>query len=279
METSPIIILGIDRSVLEAAVPAAKSKNDGIYNALLPYLRFNASRLCWRMLGSNVCQKILDGELEELRTTAAWVACIETFCDNIRSLDVVLTNTGFGVVSTQDTAPASTARVDALLASLEVMALELRDNILDEIVKTDDWDGDANDYFPTVFYKFEFLKKFASKRKPTADDWWGAIPYINEADQQFRDLLGDDQVNLLVCHLETSATTKEEDKAILLMRRLTGQYILGNGSGHMVTHQLLDYVERHIDAFQYYAESEEYQARHYEGYANTQESPLYVFQG
>lgn len=281
MESNPIKTLSIDRSVLEAAVPAAQSKNDGIYNALLPHIRNKASRLCWRLLGTTVCGQILNGEHDELRTKAAWLACMDAFVENIRSLDVVLTNTGFGVVSTQDTAPASAIRVDALLAQLETTALEVQDDLLDGVVQIDGWDGDPQDYFETVFYKFGHLKQYGSKREPTADDWWAAQPSINDADMKLRELLGEDQIGLLLTHITTNSTSKEEERVLRYMRQFTAAVILDKDERivHQYKHKVLEEVEENLDEFPYYAESVEYQARHYEGYENTRESSMFLFGG
>lgn len=264
---------------LEAAVPASKSKNDGIFNALLPHIHKAASRVCFRLIGPVVSHQITLGEYEGIRDMGAELACIQAFTDNIRSLDVVLTNTGFGVVSTQDTAPASIARVDALADQLEKQALLLQDALLDQLVAIDGWDGDPQDYIPTVFYKFHHLRLYAAKRNPTADDWWAALPLINDAHDLLTLTIGDAQMGTLLEHIGTDKVTQEEQVVITTMRRLIGLYILGKGKGHIQMHRLLSYMDDHIEAFPCYQESETYKARHMESYENTKDSSLYVFQG
>lgn len=278
METNPITTLGIDRSVLESAVPATLSKNDHIYNSLQPHIEAVAEECCTHLLGETISGRVGAGQHDALRKDVAWLACMEAFVENVRSLDVVLTSTGFGVVSTQDTAPASTYRVDALVEQVERQRLLLHDKVLDRLVGMDGWDVWGENIYVT-FYKFRHLIRFAAQREPTPDDWWSAQPAIQGADILFRQLLGHAQMDALLEHIATATTTKEEEAALLTMRRLTGGHILGGGKGHMAMHQLLDYVERHLDAFPQYAESEEYEARHYEGYENSKESPLYIFQG
>jgi hypothetical protein len=66
----------------------------------------------------------------------------------IPSLDLVLTPNGFGVVNTQTIAPASTQRIETLMASMRKMRDECIDLLLAELRKDEDWlNSNRAEYF------------------------------------------------------------------------------------------------------------------------------------
>lgn len=65
--------------------------------------------------------------------------CLEAAADAVPQLDLVLTPTGFGVVSNQNLAPASESRVTRLLERLERDACICRDAMLAAVAGTEDW--------------------------------------------------------------------------------------------------------------------------------------------
>lgn len=97
MEATP---LKISRTDFESAVPAAKMKNDSVFLMLLSKFETAYVDLVQEMLGSVGEDAALGSENTMLLLLAKTMVCQRTFIDNFRSLDVVLTATGFGVVST-----------------------------------------------------------------------------------------------------------------------------------------------------------------------------------
>ena len=115
-------------------------RNTSVYNRL--QLQFVAAYgMMIRTLVSPQCEAELDTN-ERLRTLAIPLVCIDAFVRTCRSLDLVLTATGFGIVSTESTAPASKARVDALVEEMSLQELDLIDEMIQELMKVEGWGTD-----------------------------------------------------------------------------------------------------------------------------------------
>ena len=108
------ILIVIAKTDLERAVPAAKEPKGHIFARLEAEIREEVQNIAEEFLG-DVAVQVVNGDPEgELAMAVKNVACSSVFLRNLHNLDLVLTSTGFGVVSTNDTAPASKIRVDAL---------------------------------------------------------------------------------------------------------------------------------------------------------------------
>lgn len=89
----------------------------------------------------------------------------EAFRQAVPSLDLVLTDNGFGIISNQNTAPASKERVERLIASL----LERRDNLIDTYLQylesTTYWSFSAprEKFATTIFTALSIAEDAANK--------------------------------------------------------------------------------------------------------------------
>lgn len=73
------------------------------------------------------------------------VIAVEAFLKSIPEMDLVLTDSGFGVISNQDVAPASKERVASLTAGLQAKLDEAKDRLVTYLLASDkyadDWRG------------------------------------------------------------------------------------------------------------------------------------------
>ena len=78
-------------------------------------------------------------EPERWKSLAGAVVARRAFADAVPSLDLVLTPNGFGVISTQETAPASKERVERLIASLRSSIDRDVDLLFRALAEIPDW--------------------------------------------------------------------------------------------------------------------------------------------
>ena len=276
--------LKIDKSVLEENVITATTKNNDVFDMLLPFIEENADLITTNVLG-DVGMKALETNESLLKQTQK-VVCRKAFSENISSLDLVLTATGFGIVSTQDTAPASKARVDALRSQVSRQWLKGLGILIDMLRRIDGWgsteQADAN--IQTVFYSIDMLERYGRVTEVTQESWTQAQGYILAADQQLRKLISDEEMEALLDNIRNNETTDSQEKLLHLMRTVIGLYTqndtpTGSFPRSILDNKIVEVMEKNPDEFQPYMKSEVYQARHFEDYANTKDSPLFIFNG
>lgn len=102
-------------------------------------------RALYKYFPKYIGQKLVDSLMDETpdadlleKVTPAWI--VLTFLESVPFLDVVLTNTGFGVVRTNAVAPASTERVNAIQKACQIAANDYMDILLTWL------EGKADDY-------------------------------------------------------------------------------------------------------------------------------------
>ena len=108
--------LEITKSDFEKAVPAAREPKGKIFEVMEDAIMAKVEQIGDSLLGEPGIAAVEDSENtlhDYLRSAVKRLACVSAFLEEMRGLDLVLTATGFGVVSTQDTAPASKMRVDS----------------------------------------------------------------------------------------------------------------------------------------------------------------------
>ena len=96
----------ITKQKFDALVPAFRDATDSVYRKMVPQLELYENRT---------------GEFapyEELSELRERYICLAAAHNAVRSLDLILTGSGFGVISTAEKSPASQARVDALQRQL-----------------------------------------------------------------------------------------------------------------------------------------------------------------
>ena len=272
----------VTKNDFEAAIPVAATKNSEVFDMLSSYIENAAVFVENNILGS-VGMNALSGETNgQLARLVKGEICFRAFLPNFRSLDVVLTSTGFGVVSTQDTAPASKMRTDALKSQLDIEAQRNYCNLLSELFKVSGWGNQSirQQLVQTLFWHFDFLAQYAGKESPIINDWRLAQPYIMEADGFIRKHIGDALADELLEHLTANSLTAAEIKVVTIIQQLIGLHICGNKSAEKIYfHRLMNTLEGDIDTYPKYKDSEAYQYNHFKGYENTKDSGMFIFQG
>ena len=112
----------IDRTTFEAYAPVAKEATGQIYQQALPTLILEEQALCKQCRGTQdrdvrtvqYNPNAISMKSPGVQPHFARVVVLRTLLQLIRQFDAVMTPTGLGVVSTENLAPASAHRTDAL---------------------------------------------------------------------------------------------------------------------------------------------------------------------
>ena len=103
----------ISKQDFEDAILVATSSHSEVFDSVKPHF-LETYNLIKRSYLSDIGAKFFD-ETESFQPFLKRWVCLATFANVVRHLDLVLTPTGFGVVSNGEVTPASSARVENLI--------------------------------------------------------------------------------------------------------------------------------------------------------------------
>lgn len=291
------------KTEFEDCVPAARHKDDSVFKALLPAIEQEAARLMYDLVGQYFAEQIADGTpsaaADRIATAVRRAAYLQAFADGIPQLDVVLTNTGLGVVSTNDTAPASRERVQALERAVHHDALIARGDLLRVCFASQGWADDQLEWMTTLtlFYHPAMVERFAGyKGKVSPETWQSMLPVIDGVSDWVADRIGTSQMEDLIRAMATPGTPSDEYRHLtMLIRRFIGVVIAnaappetlptGGAAAHPHWERLQqwrniqNYLDGNIEAFPLYADSDAYAINHPPRYDNEADSPAFHFVG
>ena len=274
--------LEITRNDFEGAIPVATTKNNEVFEMIETYIDTAKYEVAEKILGDAGVAAVNSGKNVMLVRFVKQLVCYNAFLPHFRSLDLVLTATGFGVVSTQDLSPASKARVDALKSQLDIERKRIDCRVIEQLFSVEGWAAQRQRTLcvPTLFYHFDYLSEYAGVESPTINDWRRVQPLIMEADALLRTKIGNEQMDTLLMHVASGCTTAEEMTACMTILHVIGLHIAGNHRAEKVyCTSLMNHIEAHLDVFSSYRDSEAYQTNHFKGYENSKESGVFIFQG
>lgn len=273
-------ILKIKKEVFDLAVPAAKEPKGIVYGKLEAKINGTIEDICADKLGDIGVAAVNDNATGRLAMCVLNLACVDVFIHEMRNLDLVLTPTGFGVVSTNDTTPASKIRVDALDGEMRVKWLLLSDELLRECFKLEGWYQQGLVVIDSLFCEFSFLKTFAGLQAPISKDWETATPAILECDRLLRDTISDEFMDHLVSGMATCSLSNKEKGIVKQLRRIIGVAITGNKSvAYEYFRRLMNTLEGDLEDFPLYAESQAFVVNHSKPYENREEDSAFHFVG
>ena len=275
----------ITKSDFEKALPVGTAANDSVYESVYPAIDAQLAIAKDALLGA-AGMEYLEG-LGEQSTLLDWLkrlVCLSAFLSVLRQLDLVLTSTGFGVVSNDNVAPASKQRVDALGGSLKTQYWKSLGATL-QLLYSAKWGATAQaKHFVNHIYT-EFVYFYEKHRMASAADWDAFQPVIEEADEQLRVMMSDKQMDDILDALRLN------DTARLIPYREVMELVVeytdtlaknGTVTPHLPVYRrlmrLLD-SDENKETFKLYRESSNYLANHHESYKNTKESRGFFFNG
>lgn len=277
MET---IAVRISKEAFDLAVPAAKEPKGIIFGKLQKKIDNRIDDIAEDRLGHVGINAVNNEPQGRMAETLMELAAVDVFLHEMRNLDLVLTSTGFGVVSTNDTAPASKMRVDALDGELRVKWLMLSDDLTEMCFKLDGWYRQGLVIIDTLFCDFKFLKAYAGMQAPLAKDWETASNAILACDRFLREKISDEFMDELIEGMATSSLNLKQRGIVHQIRRTIGAAIQNNQQLMFEYYRrLMNTLESDLDSFDTYRDSDAFAANHFKPYENHAEDSAFHFCG
>ena len=274
--------LVITKADFEKAVPAAREPKGKIFEVLEDVINYEVANIENQVLGEVGAQAVEADTHSALAQTVKRLACIRAFLNEMRGLDLVLTATGFGVVSTQDTAPASKMRVDALDGELRRQERIQLGWMITLLFSVTGWSQSQQrqEQVPTLFYCIQQMERFAGINRPKPEDWDNAVPSILAADSYLRKHICDAYMEELLTELTSATNTASNAPIRYLCVKFIGAWIAQN---HQLKEELymrlINRLEADLSQDQTYANSEAYRLNHFKPYENHAEDSAFHFVG
>lgn len=278
----------ISQEFFFGAMPAAMTPSKTVFKKISPRIYSELEVLRLEIVGTATSDRLSDMMPELWRhkpsceeravDSMAKYACSEAFRKSIPELDLVMTDTGFGVVSNANQAPASKERVAELRRSLHMMSAIHHDNLVDSLRFVEGWTDSeqAHSLFRTLFWR---ISMFASlgKEHPVLDDTFDILPGIHQSEQVIGMAISPELMAELRSALRTGTVSVVQSALIDMCRVFTAAWIRRDGSSKECLRNILKFVETNIGSFRTYAESATYKANHYKRYENKKDDTCYFF--
>lgn len=280
------MIKTITKSEFERVLPVGMSSNDNVFEMVLPEVEnqlsiFNAGLL--GDVGANMIDAAgTDGILYynyiRMVVSAAFVAVM-------RQLDLVLTPTGFGVVSNDNVSPASKQRVDALEGQLRKSEYVSRAIVL-MLLRSEEW-GETQQAVANIPYMFDEYDFFVIQRNRMSgdvDEWLKIQQLIRDADRHLRMKISDSQMDVLMSAYRKSGDYMSDYQSIIFyIKDFYYDWCFGSQTDAMgyPLRKIISTMENPDAAELYgnYLKSEAYKLNHHETIKNTKDSSAFFFNG
>lgn len=131
-----------DDAILRQYIPNVMATVDDekpLYDKMLPFIETAETWLMETLIGEQVFDIIANGEHDTRFANVALAVVSRAFSLAVPSLDLVLTPNGFGIVSTNNVAPASKERVERLIESLKNIETQCLTVLLQMLKETTEW--------------------------------------------------------------------------------------------------------------------------------------------
>ncbi len=268
----------ITKVEFEKILSVATSAHVEVYEKVEPHFMAAYDECKADVLGDAGTQAAEDGQHQALTAAVKEWMSLHAFLGVFRQLDLVLTPTGFGVVSTQQMSPASKSRVDALIGHLRDSALRAHGRLLTALCQVQDWgSGDqARENIDTLFFDFRMLQR---AQGPAAShlDWQAAQRLISEADEQLRLKLSGQYMDHLLDGVRRNSLSTDDRPVVFQCRHIINLWVCGDQDAvKLKLRRLLNMLDADPVKYPLYAQYG-YPVNHHETFQNTQDAPAYVF--
>lgn len=265
-----------------AAIPTAVAISD--FKDVEPYVRSSEQRLKNRILGADLyaiveAEDFADADLLHLCHS---IIANHAFWDAAPFLDLVLTDSGFAVISANNKVPASKERVERLREQCLVRR-DTEEELLIEFLELhlpyhDEWKGS-----PAYSVMTDCLIRTATELQQYGN-WEGSRreflklrpKLIHETMTRLEPVFSKDLIEGLIELQRDDDLTGENLKVAILLKYALGCLVNGNTeAAGKIASDALRYIDANIELFQAYTASSEYQARLAPAFVNTAETAIF----
>lgn len=267
-------MLTIDKKKFETVVLSATSSTAHVFEMLQPHFEETEQNLKSELFGSFDYTSV-----EGLESIAVRLVCLRTYYEQIPHLDLVLTPTGFGVVSNENVAPASPDRVKALRQQVK----DACDDALDEAIWAmlgTEWTGTVSGqiHVNSLFLTAKDLRKYAGMPNAHRSDLLERFVQIAEAEEYIRRTISAEFFEVLLGMIRSNEINDVHFLLVYELKQAIGAWLSGNRNVfQMKVSNVVNRMEAHIDDYPGYKNSEAYKVKHFEHYENGKDDSTYFF--
>lgn len=281
-------MIQIDVNQFEQLLPFVAAASEDVFTKMQPSFENHFDDLIATVVGADAEQAV-STEDSPLQRYARGYVILATFLDSLHSHDIIMTDNGFGVVSNDNIAPASQARVDAMVHELAYRRDYALHNVVNRLRQVEGW-ADSLQAFNTIrsfIWSPYILNKFCGiPGKLTFDDLVAHKGEIDQAETFLRRELSDAQIDqLLEEERKAHFPTTSHRVAIMRIYDFIGYHITKNGDSidlrarDRLFFSLLSLIDDNIDDFAKYRDSTAYKASHNIAYENKADDTTFFFAG
>lgn len=265
------------REDFERYVPSAVMPDDTLFERIAGHLEAGEADVK-SLLGADL-YAVRDQDLTLLNLCNR-MACLVAYKTAIPHLDLVLTENGFGVVSNQNVAPASSERVNRLRQQVQFSLDDSIDDLLDYLRGNQQW---VNTYTATAVFRSlvwngrQQLVYFAipNGHRSSLDE---LRPKISAAEEKVKHCISPEFFDELCDAVRLRTATADQNTAIHKILMTIGADVTDDKAmAHFHVKKLVEWLDGNIRTFTTYANSTAYAANTFEPYKNEKDDPCYFF--
>lgn len=279
-------MIQITADQFEQLLPFVGAASEDVFTKMQPSFEGEYNELLENVIGEEFETEVFSAGSPMQEYTRHYVI-LSTFLLRLRSNDLIMTDTGFGVVSNENIAPASQARVDALERELTYKKDLALYSIINRLRVVDGWAEtiQAITNIKSFIWCPQLLRRWlGASHNATSDDLAKRQIDIEQAENFLRRELSDAQIEELLSE-ERKATYKTNHRtAIFRICSFIGASISDKDapvfppdSSMQAFSQVLSFFEEHISDFPKYKDSTAYKANHMQAYENKTDDTTFFF--
>ena len=266
----------ITREIFESVCPSAVMPDETLFNRIQDYIA----------AAEDDVASVMDSQWANYENNAALalpahrVICLHAYLEALPHLDVVLTETGLGVVSNQNVAPASSDRVNRLRKQIQDSRDDAVDDLIDALRGVEAWrpSAPAAHLFSSLVWNARLQLPIMGITEAHRTKLTELRPKITAAEELLmHHISGILHIELCNVQLANSASA-EQSNVINKSLFFIGAYLAGDmamARFHMA--KLVEYLEQHLTSFPNYESSTAHQANTFTPYENKKDDTTYFF--
>lgn len=267
-------MITLSQTAFQDYVPAFRDSEPRTYEAILPYME--------RYLRRAVDALHVPDGFADIQLLEAYVYRSAAY-DALPHVDLVLTESGFAVVSNQNLAPASRDRVDRLREQLRIEKSDDRDLLLLSIAQYGPWREEYGMQLRDTLLWCPLLCRrhgiTSDSGQPVYEEEFSALLMrIHRAQHLAASMISVEQMDWLLLHQDAIDRADMRAGLCYRARNLMAAAVMERRDAvRRLTESVQDYLHRFADDLPEYRASRKYEADHFRGYENKKEDNCYFF--
>ena len=267
-------MMKIDKKIFESVALSATSATAHVFDMLQPHLEVTEQNLKSELFGSFDYTSVVG-----LESIAIRMVCLRTYYEQIPHLDLVLTPTGFGVVSNENMVPASADRVKELRNQVKAAYDDAYDDAILAMLGTD-WVKSMSGRVHTnsLYNTAHDLRSYACCPYAHRSDLLERLVQIAEAEEYIRRTISSEFFEALLEGVRSKKLSITYSMLVHELKLAVAGWLHGNTNVlRMKLANIVNQMEKHIDDYPEYKNSEAYKVKHFERYQNGKDDTTYFF--